>query len=149
MQDLNLLNAREWSWWLSLAFGGYEDGLVYLDRTTNAVYLPYRYYMYGQFMRYIRYGDVRIKAYTYDLMNIDDVDCVAFSRDDGTIVVIVLNSGKEPKQIRIDGVGYEKADVISTSAQGCWLHTPNVAKKELQVAAQSVTTFVIRRNITN
>ncbi len=144
MQDLNILNATEWSWWLGVAMGGWEDGLVYVDKETKDINLYYRYYMYGQFMRYIENGDARIKADIHDIYDFGGVDSVAFKKKDGTIVLIILNDNNKQKTIELKSRSYNTCHIIETYENNYWVESDKAFDGEFVVKPNSVTTIILK-----
>ncbi len=144
MQDLNILNATEWSWWLGVAFGGYEDGLVYFDRETKDITLLYRYYMYGQFMRYIEEGDKRIKADIHDLYDLGGVDSVGFKKPDGTIVIVILNDNNKTKTIKLDSDKFTQAKIVETYENTFRKESEKAFDGTFTVQPNSVTTLILK-----
>lgn len=144
MQDLNILNTVEWSWWLGIAGGGFEDGLVYFNSETKDINRYYRYYMFAQFMRYIDYGDVRIKADIYDLMDLGGVDSVGFKKPDGSVVVIILNDSKKEKNILISSDKFSTAHIVETYENNYLKESDKTFNGKFKIKANSVTTIILK-----
>ena len=72
----------------------------------------YRYYMYGQFMKYAK--GTRFKADIHDLYDFGGVDSVA-SKDGDTLTFIILNDNNTPKNIKIELDGITSSKMIETS----------------------------------
>ena len=143
IQDLNILNAVEWDWWLGVAFGGWEDGLVYFNRDTKEINKYYRYYMYGQIMKYANEG-VRIKADVHDLYDMGGVDSVAFATSD-EIRVIILNDNKKSKNIKIDLPNIVSSKMIETYENTYWKETDIEYTGSYTVQPYSVTTIILKK----
>ena len=105
LRDLKYLNAVSWSWWLSVSQGDYEDGLVYWNKTEdgNVLNTYKRYYVMGQFSRYVPEGSVRVEAKYSDFIGMNGIDCVAFERPDGKIALIVVNDNSSARKINVEG----------------------------------------------
>lgn len=144
MQDLNILNATEWHWWLAVAFGGFEDGLFYFNRETKKYYFTYRYYMLAQFMKYIDTGDVRIRADVHDLYDLGGVDSVGFKKEDGTIVVIVINDNNSQKNITIPTDDYTSMKIVETYENNYLKETEKEFSKAISIKPNSVTTIIMK-----
>lgn len=146
LKDLIYNNESEWSWWLGLAFGGYEDGLVYLDKETKKISLTYRYYMYKNIMDYIDVGDVRVKAEHNDTFGWSEIDTVAFKKPDGRLVIIILNSSDKEKSITFSGLsGYTKIQATATSEQGKLVKSEQEFFNTFVSPAKSITTYVFSK----
>ena len=144
MQDLNILNATEWSWWLGIAFGGWEDGLAYFNRETKEINRVYRYYMYGQFTKYISEGDKRIKADIHDLYDLGGVDSVGFKKPDGTIVIVIINDNERTKTINIDADRFTQAKIVETYENTFWKESEKAFDGTFVVQPNSVTTLILK-----
>ena len=143
-----LLDAEEWSWWLSVAKGTYNDGLVYWNvasaRADGAgLYVLKRYYAFAQFTRYLSEGDVRVGCTLSDPMDWMGVDIGAFVKPDGSVVVVAVNDGAA-KSLRLDGLeGFEgrTATAVCTDAEREAEESDFVFGGRVELAADSVTTF--------
>lgn len=60
------------------------------------------YYLYGQFMKFIQRGAVRIESNEVDARKFTNV---AFRNPDGTIVLVVVNAGKDPQPVSVSCLG--------------------------------------------
>lgn len=146
LKDLIYNNASEWSWWLGLAYGGYEDGLVYLDKQTNEITLTYRYYMFKNIMSFIDAGDTRVKANFSDYFGWSGIDTVAFKKPDGRLVIVVLNDSNKDKTLTFSNLsGYSSTKIVTTSEQGKLVESEQGFSNALKSPAKSVTTFVCQK----
>ncbi|MDE6472556.1 MAG: hypothetical protein K2L52_05970, partial [Clostridia bacterium] len=143
LRDLKMIDAVSWNYWLSLSHESYnyEDGLLYWDGA-DKVWATRRYYTIGQFSKYITQGSVRITADYNDSFGINGVECVAFKRLDGSIVLIVINDSNRDKQIRIKG-GYENIQEIVTTQNLSWETQEYKYGGYITSKAKSVTTYIM------
>ncbi len=89
IDDLTILNAVEWNWWLGCSYGVYTDGLVYLDRNDNTnLTTSKRLWCLGNFSKFIDEGAVRLACSS----GVEDLRSVAFKNPDGSIAVVYLNA---------------------------------------------------------
>lgn len=149
LRDLTMLDATEWSWWLSVAKGTYNDGLVYWNalspKSDDAeLYMLKRYYTYAQFTRYLGAGDVRVKCALSDPMNWTGIDIGAFVKPDGRFVVVVINEGPA-RRLALKGteryIGAVTERTQTTAEDN--LATESLSfDGTLALADDSVTTFV-------
>lgn len=151
LRDLTMLDAVEWSWWLSLAKGTYNDGLVYWNSLSPksdgaGLYVLKRYYTFAQFTRFLDAGDVRVDSVLSDPMNWTGIDIAAFIKPDGSVVIIVINDGEE-KSLALDGM----EDFVGTSVRRTQTTAEvNLAEDDfvfdgsVVLACDSVTTFSFR-----
>ena len=145
MRDLIYNNATEWTWWLGLAYGGYEDGLVYLDKNTNEISLTYRYYMFKTIMDNITPGDTRIKTNYLNQFDKIELDTVAFKKQDGSVVIVVLNDSDKDKVLKCAKLkNYENIVAISTSEDGKLVEEKVEKSNTLNVKSNSITAFICK-----
>lgn len=145
MRDLSMINAVSWNWWLSLSHKdyNYEDGLLYWDGG-NKVWSTRRYYAMGQFTKYITKGSVRIKADYVDTAKDNGIECVAFKRPDGAIVMVVINNGNSDKQIKVNGA-YQNVQEIVTTQTDNWKTQDYKYGESVTSKAKSITTYVMTK----
>lgn len=144
LRDLRDLNAVSWSWWLSVSQGDYEDGLVYWNKTEsgNEINVYKRYYVMGQFSRYLPEGSVRVEAEYSDFIGMNGIDCVAFERPDGKVALIVVNDNSSAREINVSGdfSAYTKA---VTDDDVNWEISEGEFDGKISVSPMSVTTFIL------
>ena len=141
LRDLGIVNAVSWNYWLSVSTYDYEDGLVYWDGA-DEISVTKRYYTMGQFTRYIPQGSVRIRSDYNDSFDFNGVDCVAFKRPDGSIVLVVINDSGRDKDIKIKG-GYENIKEIVTAQDKNWVTAEYNYDGYITVPAKSVATYIM------
>ena len=146
LRDLTMIDATEWSWWLSVAAGGYNDGLVYWNGDRDPkVWVLNRYYTMGQITRFLDPGDVRVESAISDLTGWAGVDIGVFVKPDGTVVAIVVNDGGA-KDLKLNGMekfGGTSVQVTRTTQMDKWEESDFVFDGSLPLAEDSVTTFVL------
>lgn len=145
LRDLGIVNAVSWNYWLSVSTYDYEDGLVYWDGA-DGISVTKRYYAMGQFSRYITQGSVRIRADYNDSFGFNGVDCVAFKRPDGSIVLVVINDSNRDKDIKIKG-GYENIKEIVTAQDKNWVTAEYVYDGYITAPAKSIVTYIMTQPI--
>lgn len=150
-RDLTMLSASDWNWWLGVSPCDYNDGLVYwdvLDDGSQKLSVLKRYYVMGQFSRYIDNGDVRVNAKCSDLTGWAGLDYSAYKKADGSVVVVVINNSKSVKNVTIGGLyDYKKAIAICTTseAQSGWDEKESDWTGKVSLPAQSITTYVLSK----
>lgn len=144
-KDFVNLGASAWGWWMATSCDDYNDGLVtWAWKSENGKVEPTkRYYILGQYSLFVDSGDVRIEGY------IDNADkgvfAVAFRKADGSIIVVITNTGSKKVQINLPD-GYTSLKAVQTDADSS-LETvyDGEYKTAFSVGAESVTTLVITR----
>lgn len=147
LRDITMIDASEWSWWLSVAVGGYNDGLVYWDEKgerDEEIWVLKRYYTFGQITRFVDEGDVRVECPTSDPLGWAGIDIAAFRKPDGRVVIVVVNDGLA-KDLRLDGMDKFAGTTVSvttTTQDKNWAESSFAFDGELSLEKNSVTTFV-------
>lgn len=150
-RDMTMLSAVDWNWWLAVSPCDYNDGLVYWDDYGDGnqkLSVLKRYYVMGQFSRYIDKGDVRVNATCSDLTGWAGLDYSAYKKADGTVVVVVINNSKSDKNVTIGGLSdYGKVTTVRTTsaAQSGWDETSGEWTGRVSLPAQSITTFILSK----
>ena len=150
-RDLTMLSAVDWNWWLAVSPCDYNDGLVYwdvLDDGTQKLSVLKRYYVMGQFSRYIDKGDVRVDATCSDLTGWAGLDYSAFKKADGSVVLVVINNSKSEKNVTVGGLyDYKNATTVCTTGetQTGWNEVAGEWTGKVTLPAQSITTYVLTK----
>ncbi len=139
IDDLTILNSKEWDWWTGCSYGVYTDGLVYLDPENHSdIQTSKRLWCLGNFSRFIEEGAVRIACGS----GVDGIDSCAFVNRDNSTVVVYLNSTDSDKATALNTSGaYE---VYTTSAEYNLENTASgeAGNAEIALPAMSVVTVV-------
>ncbi len=146
-RDLTMLNAIDWNWWLAVSPCDYNDGLVYWDEgAENEISVLKRYYVMGQFSRYLDNGDIRVNATCSDLTGWAGLDYSVFKKADGRTVLIVINNSKSDKTVTVGGLDeFSTAVSVCTTAaeQTGWEEKQGEWTGKVSLPAQSITTYVL------
>ncbi len=96
-----ILDEKGGPWLVSVNHGDPESNaqqpVVVVNRTDNTVHYTALYYYLSHFSRYVRPGSIRIGTYE----NMDGIRAIAFISPDNQIVLQVLNSSDENKDVKI------------------------------------------------
>lgn len=150
-RDLTMLSAVDWNWWLAVSPCDYNDGLVYwdvLEDGTQKLSVLKRYYVMGQFSRYIDKGDVRVGAACSDLTGWAGLDYSAYKKADGSVVLVVINNSNSEKKVTVGGLyDYKNATTVCTTAeaQNGWNEVAGEWTGKVTLPAQSITTYVLTK----
>ncbi len=147
IRDLTILSATEWSWWLSVSSGDYNDGLVYWDYNEtsgeSAISVLKRYYTMAHFSRYLNSGDKRIEVKDSDFLGISNVDFAAFIKPDGTTVLIMVNSAKSERNITLKG-DYTLMTTVTTSTDLNLEEQTSGYNGNITLPSQSIVTILLQ-----
>lgn len=143
--DLTILNVNEWDWWTACAYGGYTDALVYLNETTHKIETSKRLWTLGNFSKFTDEGSVRIAANTTD----DSLKTVAFSNPDGTVSIVLINSGTADVNTTLNlngndtGLSRYTTYVTNSESDLEQYQSGKSLDDEITIPAQSVATVVV------
>lgn len=133
-EDIGILNVTSWQHWIACSLYDYCDGLIYLDTEKRSFELTKRYYVTGNFSKYIPFGAVRFEVSTDD----EAVTALGFKKD-GRIYLVIVNFSAEEKSF------VSEADsLVAVTDKDSNLREYNAAKGEkITLTPESVTTVVI------
>ena len=168
-RDLSAGQAASFSWWTALSpelgcspsgdpacpsaanASGWNDGLLYYDPDfrsdgNQAIYATRRYFVLGNFSRFIRPGAVH-----YRVTNVPSgVHVIAFLRN--TWRFVVINDGTTPRAVRLQllppggGHRYGQPSAYTTSATQDL--TPAATAPTLDASTRTITAHVPARSVT-
>ena len=147
LEDLTILDAESWSYWIAVSAYDYRDGLIYVDRDAHTYETTKRLYALGNFSKFVEPGAVRIGASVGKNLPISSV---AFDCGD-TVAVIVVNNTEADRAFTMNFNRKTKFTSVSayvTDAKHNLELTESGNYSEdgsYTVPAQSVTTFVFQK----
>lgn len=134
-EDFTMLNVTSWQHWLACSHYDYHDGLIYLDIDNQSFEMTKRYYVTGNFSKYIPLGARRVEASCDDV----SVRVIAFEYKD-TTVLIVINPTSSSKSFTAPFNG-----MFSVTDKNRDLEEKSCSEGDrVEISAESVTTFVMR-----
>ncbi len=142
-EDLTILDAQSWSYWIAVSAYDYRDGLIYVDRSAHTYETTKRLYALGNFSKFVDPGAVRVDVKTG---KDSPLSAVAFDNGDN-LAVIVINSTDAEQTFTAKFSGTAASAVTAYVTD----ETHNLEKtvtadaahtESLTVSPQSVTTFV-------
>lgn len=132
-EDFSILNVSSWQHWIACSCYDYCDGLIYLDEENKTYSLTKRYWVTGNFSKFIPRGARRIEA----VSDCTGVLCLAFEGS-GKRVVIAVNLSENDEEITAE----KDCDLFLTSAE-CNLAENRASKGEkIKLPARSVITII-------
>lgn len=141
VDDLTILNAKEWDWWLGCSYGVYPDGLVYLNPDDHSdIQTSKRLWCLGNFSRFIEEGAVRIACSS----GVDTLASCAFVNQDNSTVVVYVNNTQQDETTTLNSTG--DYSVYTTSAEYNLEQTASgeAGNVSVSVPAMSVVTVVMK-----
>lgn len=141
VDDLTILNAKEWDWWLGCSYGVYPDGLVYLNPDDHSdIQLSKRLWCLGNFSRFIEEGAVRVACSG----GVDSLSNCAFVNQDNSTVIVYVNNTDTDEVTKLSATGdysvYTTSDKydLEKTAEGA------AGDADISVPAMSVVTVVVK-----
>ena len=112
------------------------DGLIYINLEDKSFEITKRYYVTGNFSKYIKPGSKRIEAQTDD----ENVLVTAFKNESETVLVFINNSNEE----KAFSLPYGKEFLVSVTDENNNLNESVTESKDINLTSKSVTTVVIK-----
>lgn len=137
-EDLSVLNVISWQHWIAVSEVNYCDGLIYINLDDKTFEMTKRYYVTGNFSKYVPAGSVRVDVACDD----SELRLLAFKYDDGC-AVIVINSTKKEKELSLpEQYSAVKSAVTDDNND---LREYDIADLgHIKITPRSVTTIILR-----
>lgn len=146
-QDLTILNAVEWDWWVACGPGVYPDALVYINKNDHSdVQTSKRLWVMGNYSKFIDEGAKRISVSTQSAIT-SDIKETAYLNPDGSVAVVYINSGDTSQNTTFDSSSYSSFETYVTDETHDLKKVQSglVGKKPVLIPAKSVTTVVLNK----
>ena len=142
INDLTILNAVEWDWWLGCSYGTYTDGLVYINADNHSdIQTSKRLWCLGNFSKFIDEGAERIACTS----GVENLKSCAFKNPNGETVIVYSNSSADDLTTSLNSIKADNIEIYTTSADYNLEQTYSGEKTdELTIKAKSVVTVVIK-----
>ena len=133
-EDIGILNVTSWQHWIACSLYDYCDGLIYLDKENRSFELTKRYFVTGNFSKYIPFGAVRFETVSDD----GAVTALGFKKD-GKAYFVLVNFSKEEKKTAFSADAF-----VAVTDKESDLREYSAAKgKEIILTPESVTTVIV------
>ena len=133
IEDLTILGASAWQHWIGVSEVDYCDGLIYIDENEGTFYTTKRYYVTGNFSKYIPLGAKRIDCKATDSRLLT----AAFEKDGKTVIVV---SNPTDEEITLS-VPFESGTIAVTDETRN-LEESRFENKEIAITPKSVNTVI-------
>lgn len=134
-EDISILNVTSWQHWIACSHYDYNDGLIYIDPKTETFELTKRYYVTGNFSKFIPFNAKRAEATCDD----NNLSVLAFIKDNETILIIINATSEEKSYITpLDSLVFvtdENRNLEKISIK---------AEDKLKITPKSVTTIIFK-----
>lgn len=135
MEDISILNVTSWQHWLACSPYDYCDGLIYLDFDKRTYSITKRYYVTGNFSKFIPFGAQRFEISS----DCENVKSVGFIKD-GECTAVFANFADSAESFTAD-----KDGTIYITDENRSLEKNEIkAGDKIVLPAKSVTTYIYR-----
>lgn len=132
-EDISMLNVTSWQHWIACSRYDYCDGLIYIDTENRSFEMTKRYYVTGNFSKYIPFGAVRFEV------NTDDGEIMVLGFEgSGKTVLILINPSKKEKTVSLP----EKSLIAVTDETKNLFEFSAEKNSEIKITPHSVNTIV-------
>ena len=132
-EDISILNVTSWQHWIACSHYDYCDGLLYLDLESKTFETTKRYYVTGNFSKYIPFGAVRFDVTSDD----NEIMILGFEKDSKTVLTVINPTDKE-KEFSLSC----KCITAVTDKNNNLTETNIPSGKNITITPQSVTTVI-------
>ncbi len=108
-EDISVLNVTAWQHWIAVSEVDYCDGLIYINLSDQSFEMTKRYYVTGNFSKFIPFGAKRVQIEADD----KSLKLLAFVKDEKTIV-IAINDTETDKNVLLPVQSGKTCTVIVT-----------------------------------
>lgn len=141
VDDLTILNAKEWDWWTACSYGVYPDGLVYLNPDNHHdIQTSKRLWCLGNFSKFIDEGATRIACSS----GVKALSSCAFVNEDNSTVVVYVNNTDADETTTLNSTGAYSVYTTSDSLDLEQTASGEAGDISVSVPAMSVVTVVMK-----
>ncbi len=144
--DFTLGRVVTWQWWLAIAGGGYNDGLIYAHPRTQEIETTKRLWVMAHYARFVRPGSKRIDV----SLGGDDLDILAsgYVSEAGDRMAVVLTNPSDADVVVRWALPSDQAWAVDaayfTDADRDLEHAADTNTESLTLPARSICTVVYR-----
>ncbi len=132
-EDLAILNVTTWQHWIACSHYDYCDGLIYLNTQKQSFELTKRYFVTGNFSKYIPENATRVECSCDD----NEINALAFEKN-GKTILILINPTKKEKTLSFS----HDVKLIVTNEEENLKESSIAANKKIIITPESVNTII-------
>lgn len=137
-EDLSVLNVVSWQHWIAVSEVDYCDGLIYINLDDKSFEMTKRYYVTGNFSKYVPAGSVRVDVSCDD----PELRLLAFEYDSGCAAVVINGTEKEKELSLPEQYSAVKLAVTDDDSDLCEYDISG--SERIKLTPRSVTTVIFR-----
>ena len=133
-EDISILNVSSWQHWIAVSEVDYCDGLIYINISDKTFEMTKRYYVTGNFSKYIPFGAEKIGVKCGN----GKLKVLAFRKDDETVLIVINDTDSAEKITLEDAKGSVRLVVTDKDND----LAEKQADKNIEIPAKSVNTII-------
>lgn len=135
-EDISILGVTSWQHWIAVSEVDYCDGLIYINLDDKTFEMTKRYYVTGNFSKFIPYG-----AKCVDISSDDkELKLLAFTKGEKT-VLIIINDTKTEKFVSLPSSSPKDITLVVTNEKDN-LREYKIKNADIKISAKSVNTII-------
>ncbi len=149
-QDLTILNAVEWDWWVACGRGIYPDSLIYINNNDHSdIQASKRLWCMGNYSKFIEEGAKRVSVSTERAVS-SNIEKSAYVNPDSSVVIVYINKGDNNEYTTFDSSIYSSftSYVTDDTHNLEQYQSGSVNSTGIAIPAKSVTTVVLKKGNT-
>ena len=135
-EDISILNVSSWQHWIAVSEVDYCDGLIYINISDKTFEMTKRYYVTGNFSKYIPFGAEKIGVKCGN----GKLKVLAFRKDDETVLIVINDTDSAEKITLEDAKGSVRLVVTDKDND---LAEKTVENTDIEISARSVNTIIL------
>lgn len=135
-EDISILNVCSWQHWIAVSEVDYCDGLIYINLDDKTFEMTKRYYVTGNFSKYIPFGARKTGVRCED----KELKVLAFRMDAETVFIVINDTYSEKTVSFPDGGGFVKMIVTDEKSD---LFESTVKNESIKISPRSVSTIIL------
>lgn len=135
-EDISILNVSSWQHWIAVSEVDYCDGLIYINLNDKTFEMTKRYYVTGNFSKYIPRFSEKIGVCCDDI----ELKVLSFEKNGKTYIVVINDTEKE-KNITLPDFSGEVTLAVTDNDND--LAEKTVNSENIIISARSVNTIII------
>lgn len=134
-EDISILRVCSWQHWIAVSEVDYCDGLIYINLEDKTFSMTKRYYVTGNFSKYIPFEAERVGVCCED----SALKLLAFRKNKKTVVIAINGTGEE-KNVSFPGLSEMITVAVTDEKRN--LEEKTVRNKDIIIPLESVCTFI-------
>ncbi len=135
-EDISILNVCSWQHWIAVSEVDFCDGLIYINLEDKTFEMTKRYYVTGNFSKYIPYGARKTGVRCEDR----ELKVLAFACGENTVIIVINDTDCEKNVSFPDGDATVRLIVTDEKSD---LAEETVKNENIKISPKSVNTVIL------